>query len=51
MAFTLTTLKQAIQDYTESNETTFVNNLTTIITQAEDKIHNVFSTVNDEPTG
>lgn len=38
MAFTLTTLKQAIQDYTESNETTFVNNLTTIITQAEDKI-------------
>ena len=38
MAFTFTSLKQAIQDYTESNETSFVNNLTTIITQAEDKI-------------
>ena len=38
MAFTFTTLKQAIQDYCESNETSFVNNLTTIITQAEDKI-------------
>ena len=38
MAFTFTTLKQAIQDYTESSETSFVNNLTTIITQAEDRI-------------
>ena len=38
MAFTFTTLKQAIQDYTESNETSFVNNLPTIIQQAEDKI-------------
>ena len=38
MSFTFTTLKQAIQDYTESNETTFVNNLTTIIKQAEDRI-------------
>ena len=38
MAFTFTTLKQAIQDYTESNETSFVNNLPTIIRQAEDKI-------------
>jgi hypothetical protein len=38
MAFTFTTLKQAIQDYTESSETSFVNNLPTIIKQAEDKI-------------
>lgn len=38
MAFTYTTLKQAIQDYCESNETSFVNNLPTIIQQAEDKI-------------
>lgn len=38
MAFTSTTLKQAIQDYVESNETTFVNNLNTIIKQAEDRI-------------
>ena len=38
MAFTFTTLKQAIQDYVESNETTFVNNLPLIIQQAEDRI-------------
>ena len=38
MAFTFTTLKQAIQDYVESNETSFVNNLPVIITQAEDRI-------------
>ena len=35
MAFTYTTLKQAIQDYTESNETSFVNNLPVIVKQAE----------------
>ena len=38
MAFTFTTLKQAIQDYLESDETTLVNNLPTIITQAEERI-------------
>tara|TARA_R100000935_G_scaffold50978_1_gene77208 strand:+ start:307 stop:945 length:639 start_codon:yes stop_codon:yes gene_type:complete len=38
MAFTFTTLKAAIQDYTESNETTFVSNLPSIITQAEERI-------------
>jgi len=38
MALTYTTLKQAIQDYTESSETTFVNNLDLIIKQAEDRI-------------
>jgi hypothetical protein len=38
MAFTFTTLKQAIQDYCESTETSFVDNLPTIIQQAEDKI-------------
>ena len=37
MAFTFTTLKQAIRTV-ESNETSFVNNLPTIIQQAEDKI-------------
>lgn len=38
MAFTYTTLTQTIQDYVESNETTFVANLDTIIKQAEDRI-------------
>lgn len=38
MAFTYTTLKQAIQDYVESSETSFVNNLPTIIQQAEERI-------------
>ena len=38
MAFTFTTLKTAIQDYLESSETTFVTNLPTIITQAEQRI-------------
>jgi hypothetical protein len=38
MAFTFTTLKTAIQDYLESSETTFVANLPTIITQAEQRI-------------
>ena len=38
MSFTFTTLKSAIQDYTENTETTFVNDLTTIIKQAEQRI-------------
>ena len=38
MAFTFTTLKQAIQDYLETNESTLVTNLPTIITQAEERI-------------
>ena len=38
MAFTFTTLKSAIQDYLESSETTFVNNLPLIIQQAEQRI-------------
>ena len=38
MSFTYTTLKQAIQDYVESSETSFVNNLPTFIQQAEDRI-------------
>jgi len=40
MAWTFTTLKSAIQDYLESTETTFVDNLTVIITQAENRILN-----------
>tara|TARA_B100001059_G_C17664734_1_gene491326 strand:- start:73 stop:714 length:642 start_codon:yes stop_codon:yes gene_type:complete len=38
MSFTYTTLKQAIQDYVESSETSFVSNLPTFIQQAEDRI-------------
>ena len=38
MTYTLTTLKQAIQDYTENDETTFVNNLNNFIENAEEKI-------------
>ena len=38
MSFTYTTLKQAIQDYTENTETTFVNNLDTFIKSAEERI-------------
>ena len=38
MSFTFTTLKSAIQDYTENTETTFVDDLTTIIKQAEQRI-------------
>lgn len=38
MAFTYTTLKQAIQDWTENNETTFVNEIDTFILAAEERI-------------
>jgi len=38
MAFTYAQLKQAIQDFTENSETTFVNNLPTFIRLAEEKI-------------
>lgn len=38
MSFTYSQLKQAIQDYTENSETTFVNNLSVFITQAEERI-------------
>lgn len=38
MSFTLTTLRQAIQDYTENSETTFLNNLDNFITSSEDRI-------------
>ena len=38
MAYTFTTLKQAIQDYTENTETTFVNNLNIFIKNAEERI-------------
>ena len=39
MAYTFTTRKQAIQDYTENTETTFVNNLARFIVQAEERIY------------
>jgi hypothetical protein len=38
MSFTLATLKTAVQDYLETDETTFVNNLNNIILQAEERI-------------
>jgi len=41
MSFTLATLKTAVQDYLETDETTFVNQLDTFITQAEERIFKV----------
>tara|TARA_R110000823_G_scaffold301148_1_gene422046 strand:+ start:2985 stop:3635 length:651 start_codon:yes stop_codon:yes gene_type:complete len=38
MSFTYEQLKQAVQDYTENQETTFVNSLPIFITQAEERI-------------
>ena len=38
MSFTFDELKQAIQDYTENDETSFVNNLPLFIRQAEERI-------------
>ena len=38
MSYTLTTLKTAIQDYTQNSETTFVNNLSRFIINAEERI-------------
>jgi len=38
MSWTFTTLKSAIQDYTQNTESTFVADLGTIIKQAEDRI-------------
>ena len=40
--FTYSGLKTAIQDYVDSSETTFVNNLNIIIEQAEERILKVF---------
>jgi len=39
MAYTFITLKQAIQDYTENTETTFVNNLSRFIQNAEERLY------------
>jgi hypothetical protein len=38
MSFTYGELKQAIQDYAENDETTFVNNLPVFIRNAEERI-------------
>ena len=38
MSWTFTTLKSAIQDYTQNTESTFVSNLPTLIVQAETRI-------------
>lgn len=38
MAWTYTTLKQAIQDFLETDETTFVSNIPVFVQQAEDRI-------------
>ena len=38
MSYTLTELRTSIQDYTENDETTFLNNLTNFITTCEERI-------------
>jgi hypothetical protein len=38
MSFTFATLKTAIQDYCENSETTFVNNLSIFIKEAEERV-------------
>jgi len=38
MAFTFTTLKTAIQDYTQNTETTFTDQLTRFILNSEERI-------------
>ena len=38
MSYTYTALKQAIQDYTENDETTFLNNLGIFIRNTEERI-------------
>tara|TARA_B100000497_G_scaffold96646_1_gene108593 strand:+ start:808 stop:1458 length:651 start_codon:yes stop_codon:yes gene_type:complete len=38
MSFTYAQLKQAVQDYTENDETTFVSNLPLFIRQAEERV-------------
>ena len=38
MTYTLSTLKQAIQDFTENDETTFVNNLDNFIKNSEERL-------------
>ena len=38
MSFTYDQLKQAIQDYTENTETTFVSNMPLFIRSAEERI-------------
>ncbi len=38
MSFTLATLKSAVQDYLQVDETTFNNNLNTFIQEAETRI-------------
>jgi hypothetical protein len=41
MSFTLATLKTAIGDYLESDETTFTNNLNRFIQESEDRIYSL----------
>ena len=38
MSFTYAELQQAIQDYTENDETTFVNNIPVFIRNSEERI-------------
>ena len=38
MSYTFNQLKQAIQDFTENTETTFVNNLSVFIKNAEERV-------------
>jgi len=43
MAWTFTTLKTAIQDYTNNTEVTFVNNIDEFIVNTEDRIQKLVS--------
>lgn len=53
MAWTYSTLKTAIQDWTENTETTFVSNLDVFIKAAEDRIYHtlVFDALRKHATG
>ena len=40
MSFTFTTLKTAVQEYMDNDESTFTSNLTNFIVQAENRVFN-----------
>lgn len=43
MSFTYSALKQAIQDYAENDETSFVNNLDIFIKNTEERVLKMFN--------
>ena len=40
MSFTFTTLKTAVQEYMDNDESTFTSNLTNFIVQSENRVFN-----------